>query len=137
MTLGSSLRGGIPRCQGAGGRAGHVQFGARTGGSSIILGSVLLGAGLFLSASIGTVFKVFPHSVLGVILFLAGVQLGLGRRVDSGQRAPKLLLLGRGDYLKVSEKIGCALARPSSRAFQIGERVVRIPERQTKRLQRP
>src|SRR5450759_4514834 len=57
MNLGSSLIGGIPMCHGAGGMAGHVQFGARTGGSSIILGSILLGAGLFLSSSIGTVFR--------------------------------------------------------------------------------
>ncbi|MCX7144324.1 MAG: putative sulfate/molybdate transporter [Proteobacteria bacterium] len=48
MNLGSSLLGGIPMCHGAGGMAGHVQFGARTGGSSIILGSILLCAGLFL-----------------------------------------------------------------------------------------
>ena len=37
MNLGSSLIGGIPMCHRAGGMAGHVQFGARTGGSSIIL----------------------------------------------------------------------------------------------------
>ena len=59
MNLGSSLIGGIPMCHGAGGMAGHVQFGARTGGSSIILGSVLLCAGLFLSSSIVTVFRCF------------------------------------------------------------------------------
>jgi predicted permease len=41
---------------------------------------VLLGAGLFLSSSIGTVFKMFPQSVLGVILFMTGLQLALGSR---------------------------------------------------------
>jgi len=93
MNLGSSLIGGIPMCHGAGGMAGHVQFGARTGGSSIILGSVLLCAGLFLSSSIGTLFKMFPQSVLGVILFMAGLQLALGSRDTGAEKADRFVVL--------------------------------------------
>ncbi|MDP2640137.1 MAG: putative sulfate/molybdate transporter [Betaproteobacteria bacterium] len=98
MNLGSSLIGGIPMCHGAGGMAGHVQFGARTGGSSIILGSVLLGAGLFLSASIGTVFKMFPPSVLGVILFMAGLQLALGSRDSGAEKADRFVVLATAAF---------------------------------------
>ncbi|OGA31639.1 MAG: sulfate transporter [Betaproteobacteria bacterium RIFCSPLOWO2_12_FULL_64_23] len=98
MNLGSSLIGGIPMCHGAGGMAGHVQFGARTGGSSIILGSVLLGAGLFLSASIGTVFKMFPPSVLGVILFMAGLQLALGSRDSGTEKADRFVVLATAAF---------------------------------------
>ncbi len=93
MNLGSSLIGGIPMCHGAGGMAGHVQFGARTGGSSIILGSVLLCAGLFLSSSIVTVFRIFPQNVLGVILFMAGLQLALGSRDSSAEKADRFVVL--------------------------------------------
>ena len=93
MNLASSLVGGIPMCHGAGGMAGHVQFGARTGGSSIILGSILLCAGLFLSESIGTVFRMFPPSVLGVILFLAGLQLALGSRDAGAEKADRFVVL--------------------------------------------
>jgi MFS superfamily sulfate permease-like transporter len=93
MNLGSSLIGGIPMCHGAGGMAGHVQFGARTGGSSIILGSILLCAGLFLSSSIGTVFRIFPQSVLGVILFMAGLQLALGSRDTGAEKADRFVVL--------------------------------------------
>lgn len=93
MNLGSSFIGGIPMCHGAGGMAGHVQFGARTGGSSIILGAILLGAGLFFSASIGTIFKMFPASVLGVILFLAGLQLALGSRDAGAEKADRFVML--------------------------------------------
>jgi MFS superfamily sulfate permease-like transporter len=93
MNLASSAIGGIPMCHGAGGMAGHVQFGARTGGSSIILGSVLLGAGLFLSSSIGTIFRIFPQSVLGVILFLAGLQLALGSRDTGTEKADRFVVL--------------------------------------------
>jgi hypothetical protein len=98
MNLGSSLIGGIPMCHGAGGMAGHVQFGARTGGSSIILGGVLLGAGLFLSASIGTVFRMFPQNVLGVILFMAGLQLALGSRDTGGEKADRFVVLATAAF---------------------------------------
>ena len=98
MNLGSSLIGGIPMCHGAGGMAGHVQFGARTGGSSIILGSVLLVAGLFLSASIGTVFRMFPPDVLGVILFMAGLQLALGSRDGGTEKADRFVVLATAAF---------------------------------------
>jgi MFS superfamily sulfate permease-like transporter len=98
MNLGSSLIGGIPMCHGAGGMAGHVQFGARTGGSSIILGSVLLCAGLFLSASIVTVFRMFPPNVLGVILFLAGLQLALGSRDAGAEKADRFVVLATAAF---------------------------------------
>ena len=98
MNLGSSLIGGIPMCHGAGGMAGHVQFGARTGGSSIILGSVLLVVGLFLSASIGTVFRMFPQNVLGVILFMAGLQLAMGSRDSGVEKADRFVVLATAAF---------------------------------------
>lgn len=70
--------GGIPMCHGAGGMVGHVTFGARTGGATVILGVALLLLALFASSSIETLFSVLPKAVLGVILFLTGAQLALG-----------------------------------------------------------
>ena len=78
MNLASAVLGGVPMCHGAGGMAGHVAFGARTGGAPIILGSILICLALFCSASIHALFDVFARPVLGVILFLAGAQLALG-----------------------------------------------------------
>ncbi len=78
MNLFGSTIGGVPMCHGAGGMAGHVRFGARTGGAPIILGCVLVLLALFLSGSIETIFKIFPVPVLGVILFLTGGQIALG-----------------------------------------------------------
>jgi MFS superfamily sulfate permease-like transporter len=78
MNLGSAVLGGVPMCHGAGGMAGHVRFGARTGGAPIILGSILLVLAVFFSGSIETLFRMFPTPVLGVILFLAGWQLAWG-----------------------------------------------------------
>jgi MFS superfamily sulfate permease-like transporter len=81
--------GGIPMCHGAGGMAGHVAFGARTGGATVILGVTLLVLALFFSGSVQTFFGVLPKAILGVILFLTGAQLALGScdfSKDKGER---------------------------------------------------
>jgi MFS superfamily sulfate permease-like transporter len=78
MNLASAALGGVPMCHGAGGMAGHVAFGARTGGAPIILGAILLCLAFFLSDSINAIFALFARPVLGVILFLTGAQLALG-----------------------------------------------------------
>lgn len=93
MNVFSSLVGGIPMCHGAGGMAGHIQFGARTGGSSIILGTVLLCVGVFFPSALFTLLKLFPTSVLGVVLFFAGLQLALGSRDTSGDKADRYIVL--------------------------------------------
>ncbi len=77
MNLISTFMGGIPMCHGAGGMAGHIRFGARTGGALVILGLIVLFTGLFLSDSVSLIFQIFPRSILGVILFFAGVELAL------------------------------------------------------------
>jgi hypothetical protein len=89
MNLLSASVGGVPMCHGAGGMAGHVQFGARTGGALVILGIVLLATAVFFSSSVGTLLHLFPPSILGVILFLTGAQLALGAcdiSKDKGER---------------------------------------------------
>jgi hypothetical protein len=77
MNLAAPLFGGIPMCHGAGGMAGHVRFGARTGGALVILGTVLIFVALFFSDSVSIIFKIFPNAILGVILFFAGSELAI------------------------------------------------------------
>jgi xanthine/uracil permease len=89
MNLLSASVGGVPMCHGAGGMAGHVRFGARTGGALVILGAVLLAVAILFSGSVGTLLRLFPPSILGVILFLTGAQLALGAcdiSRDKGER---------------------------------------------------
>lgn len=93
MNLWSSAWGGIPMCHGAGGMAGHVQFGARTGGASVMLGVLLLAIGLFLSDSVVVLFRLFPTVVLGVILFLAGMQLALNSKDSGGDKVDRFVVL--------------------------------------------
>ena len=77
MNIISPLLGGVPMCHGAGGMAGHVRFGARTGGALVILGTIIIILALFFSDSISIIFKIFPAPILGVILFFAGTELAI------------------------------------------------------------
>ena len=77
MNLISPLFGGVPMCHGAGGMAGHVRFGAKTGGALVILGTIVISIALFLSESVSIIFKIFPDAILGVILFFAGAELAV------------------------------------------------------------
>ncbi|HEY6004625.1 MAG TPA: putative sulfate/molybdate transporter, partial [Anaeromyxobacter sp.] len=92
VNLVSAPLGGIPLCHGAGGMAGHVRFGARTGGALVMLGAILMGLGLFFSGSVALLFRVFPGAVLGVILFFAGAELALAGR-DIGREKEDVYLM--------------------------------------------
>jgi MFS superfamily sulfate permease-like transporter len=93
MNVFSTAIGGIPLCHGAGGMAGHVRFGARTGGALVILGVIILLLGLFFSDSVATIFKMFPPSILGVILFFAGLELASITRDIGNQRSDVYIML--------------------------------------------
>lgn len=93
MNLFSAAVGGVPMCHGAGGMAGHVAFGAKTGGAVVILGSLLLVLAFFFSDSVEILFGLFPASVLGVILFLTGAQLALGNSVLPAERGERMVVL--------------------------------------------
>jgi hypothetical protein len=87
MNLVNPWLGGVPTCHGSGGLAGHYTFGARTGGSLIIYGSIFLVIGLFFSAGFQQVVEVFPLPVLGVLLLfeaLALMRLIRGEAFDAG-----------------------------------------------------
>ncbi|MBI2908013.1 MAG: hypothetical protein HYX92_10200 [Chloroflexi bacterium] len=55
--------------------AGHVRFGARTGGALVILGVIVTFIGLFLSDSVVLLFGMLPTAILGVILLFTGLEL--------------------------------------------------------------
>jgi len=90
--VGTSL-GGVPMCHGAGGMAGHVRFGARTGGALVILGTLVLFVGLFLGDSVATLFRLFPRSLLGVILLFGGLELASGVKADNLQKEDRYVML--------------------------------------------
>jgi MFS superfamily sulfate permease-like transporter len=93
MNLVGATFGGVPMCHGAGGLAGHVRFGARTGGSLVMHGAFVLCLGLFLADSIGTLFRLLPLSILGVILFFGGLELAAGVKGDASAKGDRAVLI--------------------------------------------
>ena len=75
MNLISIPFGGVPMCHGAGGLAAQHRFGARTGGSVIMLGILKVGVGLFLGETLFYLLQSYPTAVLGPMLVFAGVEL--------------------------------------------------------------
>jgi xanthine/uracil/vitamin C permease (AzgA family) len=71
----ASVLGGVPVCHGCGGLAGHHAFGARTGGSVVIYGSLYLLLGLLGGDALGHIVGAFPQPVLGVILLFEAAAL--------------------------------------------------------------
>ena len=93
MNLISPVFGGIPVCHGAGGMAGHVRFGAHTGGSLVILGGIFLVLGLGFSDSVLLLFGMIPSCILGVILFFAGLELAMSARDVGSEKKDFYILL--------------------------------------------
>ncbi len=64
---------GMPVCHGAGGMTAHYGFGARTGGTPIILGMALLFLALGFGASLLSLLAGFPLPILAGLLAIAGL----------------------------------------------------------------
>ena len=75
------LFGAIPLCHGAGGLAAHYRFGARTGGSNIIIGSIFIIIALVFGSIGITLLTALPNAILGILLVFAGLELGMLIRV--------------------------------------------------------
>ena len=98
MNVASAALGGVPMCHGAGGMAGHVAFGARTGGAPIILGTILVCLALFFSGAVQSIFDLFTPAVLGVILFITGAQLALGSCDFSKNKGERFITLATAAF---------------------------------------
>ena len=69
--------GGMPMCHGAGGLSAHYRFGARTAGSNLMIGALLIGLVIVFGDGILSVLTLIPFSILGVLLVFAGGQLAM------------------------------------------------------------
>lgn len=73
----SALVGGMPMCHGAGGLTAHVRLGARTAGMNVLLGSVLLGLGVFYAPQVTAILGLLPAWGLAAFLVYAGARHAL------------------------------------------------------------
>jgi hypothetical protein len=109
INLGTCLFGGVPSCHGSGGLAGQHRFGARTGGSMVVLGLCKMGLGILFGSAVGMVLAAFPGSLLGVLLAFAGLELGLPAREASGRNAFFVVAATAVGILAVDAVVGLLL----------------------------
>ncbi|MES0349987.1 MAG: putative sulfate/molybdate transporter [Desulfobacteria bacterium] len=110
----SFLVGGMPLCHGAGGLAAHYRFGARTGGSNLMIGAIFVALAVFLGTHALAVVYLLPMSILGVLLIFAGSQLAL-TIIDMKERKDlfvALIMLGitLASNLAIGFVVGLAVA---------------------------
>jgi len=81
--------GGKPLCHGAGGLAAHYRFGARTAGSNLMIGAILVALTVFLGSHALSVLYLLPMSILGITVasnlavgFIVGIVLAYALRWD-------------------------------------------------------
>ncbi|KAF9931705.1 hypothetical protein BGZ67_005151 [Mortierella alpina] len=85
MNLVGCFFGSMPFCHGSGGLAAQYRFGARTEVSIIVLGALKIFFGLFFGSSLSGLIACFPTAILGVMLFVSGIELGaVARTVNDG-----------------------------------------------------
>jgi len=103
------LLGGMPCCHGAGGLAAHYRFGARTGGSNIIIGAILVILALAFGPSAMSLLTLIPAPVLGVLLFFAGAELAL-MLVDLSDRTSLFIAISVAGIALGTRNMGIAFA---------------------------
>jgi len=110
---------GIPLCHGAGGLASRYRFGARTGGSNLIIGTIFLLIAIIFGQHTLILVHLLPLSVLGVLLIFAGTQLGL-TVIDMHHRK---------EYFVILLIVGITLASNLAAGFLVGILIDRLLSR--------
>ena len=96
--------GSFPLCHGSGGLAAQYRFGARTGGSVIMLGVLKLVIGLLFGGTLLALMAAYPRSVLGPMLVVSGIELA---RVAWGE------IRAGGFVIAVGTTAGCVAVSTS------------------------
>ena len=98
--------GGMPMCHGAGGLAAQHRFGARTGGSVIMLGAAKMGLAVLFGGSLLVWLREYPQSVLGVLLIFSGLELTQVCRDQRSRQSFLAMALTAGGCLATNVAIG-------------------------------
>ncbi len=98
--------GAMPMCHGAGGLAAQYRFGARTGGSVILLGVAKMALAVVFGGSLLIWLRAYPESVLGVLLLFSGMELALVCRDQTTRVDFFVMLLTTGACMAVNTALG-------------------------------
>lgn len=100
--IAAGLFGAMPMCHGSGGLTAHYKLGARTGGASIMIGTLLILMGVLFGSAAPGFLSLLPLSVLGTLLAVVGIYhallvrdlKGVNQLAIAGTVAATTLLLG-------------------------------------------
>jgi MFS superfamily sulfate permease-like transporter len=98
--------GAMPMCHGAGGLAAQVRFGARTGGSVVILGVAKMVLALLFGGSLLVWVNQYPQSVLGVLLLFSGLELAMVCRDQKARVDFFVMVITAGACMAVNTAVG-------------------------------
>lgn len=94
--LAAALVGGLPVCHGAGGMTAHYHFGARSGAAGVMLGAMLLAAGLIGGHPVTAILAAAPAWVLGAPLAYVGIRHAMLARGALREPATAFAVLAMG-----------------------------------------
>jgi predicted benzoate:H+ symporter BenE len=113
--------GGYLMCHGAGGIAGHVRFGARTGTAPVLIGLVFVTLGIAFGPSGYALLKTIPNAVLGALLMFSGIELALSARIQEYEGDDLfLVLLMAAIGVAMNPAAAFAVGLPAAYAFKHG-----------------
>ncbi len=114
--------GAIPLCHGAGGLAAQYGFGARTGGSVIMLGAIKLLLGLIIGGFLLQVLSAYPYAILAPMLVFAGIELAKSGLVLDNKTDSTIALLTAVGILGANTLTGFLLGGAGALAFFLWKR---------------
>jgi len=101
--------GGMPMCHGSGGLAAQYRFGARTGGSMVMLGVAKMSLAVLFGGSLLVWLQHYPQSVLGILLLFSGVELAMVCRDQHARVDFFVMVITAGTCLALSTAVGFAV----------------------------
>ena len=96
-------------CHGSGGLAAQYRFGARTGGSMVMLGLAKMILAVAFGGSLLVWLQHYPESVLGVLLLFSGLELALVCRDLGASLDFFVMIVTAGAGLAVNTAVGFAV----------------------------
>lgn len=119
MNIVSCWFGAMPMCHGSGGLAAQHFFGARTGGSVVMLGTGKVIIGALLGTTALAALQLFPKSVLGLMLLFAGVELALPARDQRSRNAFFVMALTAIGILAINTAAGFVIGLAAGLALRL------------------
>ncbi|RMH04291.1 MAG: sulfate transporter [Planctomycetota bacterium] len=109
MNLGCCWFGAMPMCHGSGGLAGQYRFGARTGGSVVLLGLAKVLVAVLFGSSAMALLAAYPAAILGLMLCFAGVELAAPARKAATPDGFLVVIVTAGGCLGFDTAVGFLL----------------------------